>query len=72
MYVILDILFRQITMLIKVFFCGLCFWAADLLIDKFYKNLLIKGSGTQKQNLHKLLRALKKKYVYLMSYISKF
>ena len=28
--------------------CGLCFWASDLLIDRFYKNLSIKGSEAQK------------------------
>ena len=28
--------------------CGLCFWALDPLIDRFYKNLSIKGSGAQK------------------------
>ena len=26
---------------------GLCFWASDPLIDKFYKNLSIKGSEAQ-------------------------
>ena len=31
------------------------FWAPDPLIDRFYKNLLIKGSGEQKQRPHKLL-----------------
>ena len=34
---------------------GLCFWALDLLIDIFYKNLSIKGSEAQKQRLHELL-----------------
>ena len=34
---------------------GLCFWASDPLIDKFYKNLSIKGSEAQKQRLHELL-----------------
>ena len=28
---------------------GLCFWTSDPLIDKFYKNLSIKGSEVQKQ-----------------------
>ena len=28
--------------------CGLCFWAADPLIDRFYKILSTKGSGAQK------------------------
>ena len=31
---------------------GLCFWAPDPLIDSFYKNLWIKGSGAKKQRLH--------------------
>ena len=29
--------------------CGLCFWASDPLIDRFNKNLSIKGSEAQKQ-----------------------
>ena len=35
--------------------CDLCFWASDQLIDKFYKNLSIKGSEAQKQRSHELL-----------------
>ena len=35
--------------------CGLCFWASDPFIDRFYKNLSIKGSEAQKQRPHKLL-----------------
>ena len=38
---------------------GLCFWALDLLIDIFYKNLSIKGSEAQKQRLHELLWMLR-------------
>ena len=34
---------------------GLCFWASDPLIDKFYKNLSIKGSEAQKQRPDELL-----------------
>ena len=34
---------------------GLCFWASDPLIDKFYKNLSIKGSEAQKQRPYELL-----------------
>ena len=29
-------------------FIGLCFWASNPLIYRFYLNLLIKGSGAQK------------------------
>ena len=35
--------------------CGLCFWASDPLIDRFYYNLSIKGSEVQKQRPHELL-----------------
>ena len=35
--------------------CGLCFWASDPLIDRFYKNLSIKESEAQKQRWHELL-----------------
>ena len=35
--------------------CGLCFWASDPLIDRFYKNLSIKGSEAQKQRSCELL-----------------
>ena len=38
--------------------CSLCFGAPDLLTDRFYKNLLIKGSGTQKQRSYELLSML--------------
>ena len=31
---------------------GLCFWASDPLIDRFYLNLSIKGSEDQKQRPH--------------------
>ena len=34
---------------------GLCFWAPDPLIDRFFYNLSIKGSETKKQRPHKLL-----------------
>ena len=37
---------------------GLCFWTLDPLIDRFYSNLSIKGSGAQKQRPHKLLWTL--------------
>ena len=35
--------------------CGLCFWALDPLIDRFYYNLSIIGSEAQKQMPDKLL-----------------
>ena len=34
---------------------GLCFWALDPLIDRFYSNLSIKGFRTQKQRPQELL-----------------
>ena len=34
---------------------GLCFWASDPLIDKFYKNLSIKGSEAQKQRPNEIV-----------------
>ena len=34
--------------------CGLCFWAPDPLIDRFYQNLSIKGSDVNKQRPQKL------------------
>ena len=48
----LDILFRKYKF-VWPFFC-----ASDPLIDRFYKNLLIKGYLAQKQRLHELLRML--------------
>ena len=45
-YSILDIIFCQITAFIKV--CvTFCFSAPYPLIDRFYKNISIKGSGAQ-------------------------
>ena len=35
--------------------CGLCFWASDPLIDRFYQNLSIKGSEAQEQKTYELL-----------------
>ena len=35
--------------------CGICFWASDPLIDRFYKNLSIKAYEALKQRPHKLL-----------------
>ena len=34
---------------------GLCFWAPDPLIDRFYRNLSIKGFEAQKHRPHELL-----------------
>ena len=45
---ILDILFLSNHNIHKSLH-GICFWASDPLIDKFYKNLSIKGSEAQKQ-----------------------
>ena len=50
----LDILFRQIAMIINVNLV-LCLKAPDPLFHRYYKNLLIKGPGTQKQRPHELL-----------------
>ena len=33
---------------------SLCFWARDLLIDKFYQNLSNDRSGAQKQRLNEI------------------
>ena len=35
--------------------CGLCFWASDPLIDRFYYNISIKVPEAQKQRPHELL-----------------
>ena len=35
--------------------CGLCFWASDTLIERFYKNLSIKGSEAHKLIPYELL-----------------
>ena len=53
MYV-LDILFSSNHIIHKSLH-GLCFWASDPLIDKFYKNLSIKGSEALKQRPDELL-----------------
>ena len=50
----LDILFSS-NHNIRKSLHGLCFWASDPLIDKFYKNLSIKGSEAQKQRPDELL-----------------
>ena len=34
---------------------SLCVWASDPLIERFYKNLSIKGSEAQKQRPNKIL-----------------
>ena len=50
----LDILFSSNHNIHKSS-CDLCFWASDPLIDRFYKNLSIKGSEVQKQKPHEFL-----------------
>ena len=50
----LDILFLSNGNIHKTL-CGLCFWASEPLIDRFYKNLSIIGSEAQKQRQHELL-----------------
>ena len=50
----LDILFSSNHNIHKSS-CGLCFWASDPLIDRFYQNLSIKGSEAKKQRPHELL-----------------
>ena len=42
----LDILFSSNHNIHKSLY-GFCFWAPDPLFDRFYKNLLIKGSEAQ-------------------------
>ena len=37
---------------------GLCFWASDNLIDRFYENLWIEGSEPTKQRPHEILLML--------------
>ena len=51
---ILDILFPS-NHIIHKSSCGLCLWASDPIIDKFYYNPSIKGSEAQKQRPNKLL-----------------
>ena len=53
-YLSLDILFLSNHNIHKSL-SGLCFWASDPLVDKFYKNLSIKGSEAQKQRPDELL-----------------
>ena len=53
----LDILFSSNHNIHKSL-CGLCFWASDPLIVRFYYNLSIKGSEAQKQRPYELLRML--------------
>ena len=45
---ILDIFFSSNCNIHKSSY-GLCFWASDPLIDRFYLDLSIKGSEAQKQ-----------------------
>ena len=51
---VLDILFSSNPNIHKSS-CGLCFWASDPLIDRFYWSISIKGSEVQKQWPDKLL-----------------
>ena len=51
----MNILFCQITTYIHKSSWGLYFWDSDPLIDRFYQNLSIKGSESQKQRPHELL-----------------
>ena len=50
----LDILFSSNHKIHKSLY-GLCFWASDPLIDKYYSNLSIKGSEAQEQRSEELL-----------------
>ena len=43
----LDILFLS-NHNIHTSSCGLCFWASDLFIDRFYQKLWIKGPRAQR------------------------
>ena len=51
---ILDILFSSNCNIHKSSY-GLCFWASDPVIDRFYKNPSIKVSEAQKQRPYQLL-----------------
>ena len=51
---ILDVLFLSNHKIHKSS-CGLCFWASDPLIERFSKNLSIKGSKAQKQMPYELI-----------------
>ena len=53
----LDVLFSSNRNIHKSS-CGLCFWASDPLIHRFYENLSIKGSEAQKQKSYELLWSL--------------
>ena len=53
-YIPLDILFPSNHNIHKSLY-GLCFWTSDHLIDRFYLNLLIKGSEAQRQRPYELL-----------------
>ena len=50
----LDILFLSNNVIHKSS-VGLCFWALDPLIERFYQNPSLKGSEAQKQRPTKLL-----------------
>ena len=50
----LDILFPSNHNIHKSLY-GICFWASDPLIDRFYYDLFIKGSEAQKQRPYELL-----------------
>ena len=51
---IIDILFSSNHNIHKNS-CGLCFWASDPLIERFYSKPLITGSEAPKQRPHELL-----------------
>ena len=46
--------------------CGLCFWASDTLIDRFYLNLSIKGKKPKNKGHMNFYDCcdLTKKYIY--------
>ena len=64
-YLTLDILFSSNHNIHK-YSHGLCFWASDPLIEKFYRNLSIKESEAQKKgqtNFYECCDLTKKVYL---------
>ena len=52
--------------------CGLCYWASDLLIERFYKNLSIKGLKPKNKghtNFYECCDLTKKVYLILVYHI---
>ena len=52
--------------------CGLCFWASDPLIDRFYWNLSIKGSEAQNKSRTNVYECCKLTKKYILTYIVRY